>query len=235
MKIIIPFKFDSTRCRYKNIRDFYKGKSLLDITIENFKKYGHDIYLICENNDKVSEIRNRYSINHLSLSNISNDWNSVMHDLSKILNLTFNSNELICLWQTVVPLFFLYNNIQDFIHFAENTFYNKVTHDEAGQIQSTQKDVESVVPAYLFKDYLVDEKMQGVNFGPGTWHIPSQQLPNLYYITPMSVTTPAIYAKYNYSYSPKSIIWKAKGPYIDIDTEEEFQMAQTLWKFYSND
>ena len=98
------------------------------------------------------------------------------------------------------------------------------------QAEEKIKEYESVVPVYEFADYLVDENMRGINFGPGSWHAVSQDLPKSYYITPMGVSTPAVYSKYHYTYSPNSTMWVAKGPHIDIDTEEEMKIAQILYR-----
>ena len=207
MKVIIPFKFNSSRCPKKNVREFFNGKSLLDITIENFLKYNHDIYLACVDGSQTKGLIRRHKVNHIALNNISNNWTEMLIELSGTLNKVFGPDEPICLWQCVTPLFWLYNNIQDFLSFAEEKLVQ----------------YESVVPVYEFAGYLVDEKMQGINFNPGSWHVPSQNLSESYYITPMGVSTPAIYSKYHYTYSPKSTMWIAKGPYVDIDTEEEMK------------
>ena len=155
MKIIIPFKFNSSRCPNKNVRDFFGGKSLLDITIENFLKYDHDVYLACVDGPQTKELVRRHKVKHLLLNNTSNNWIETLIDLSGTLNKVFEPHEPICLWQCVTPLFWLYNDIQDFISFSEEKI----------------KEYESVVPVYEFADYLVDENMQGVNFGPGRLHL----------------------------------------------------------------
>lgn len=214
MKIIIPFKFNSSRCPNKNLREFFGGKSLLDIAIDNFLKYDHDVYLACVDGPQTKELVRRHKVKHLLLKNKSNNWIETLIDLSGTLNKVFEPHEPICLWLCVTPLFWLYNDIQEFISFSEEKI----------------KEYESVVPVYEFADYLVDENMQGINFGPGSWHAVSQDLPKSYYVTPMAVSTPAVYSKYHYTYSPNSIIWVAKGPHIDIDTEEEMKIAQILYR-----
>jgi len=214
MKIIIPFKFDSSRCPKKNVREFFDGKSVLDIAIENFVRYDHDVYLACIDSPETDHLIKKHNVKHITLNNDSNNWITMLIELSATLNKVFGPNEPICFWQCVTPLFWLYNNIQDFISFGEEKI----------------KEYESVVPVYEFADYLVDENMQGVNFGPGSWHAVSQNLPKCYYITPMGISTPAIYEKYRYTYSPNSTMWVAQGPYIDIDTEEEMKIAQILYR-----
>ena len=138
-------------------------------------------------------------------TNASNTWIEFVIDLSQSLIISFVPDEPICLWQCLTLSFCLYNNIQYFISFCEEKI----------------KAYDSVVPVQELADYLVNENMQGVNFGPGSWHVASQNLPKCYYITPMGISTPAIYEKYHYTYSPNSTMWVAQGPYIDIDTEEE--------------
>ena len=214
MKVIIPFKFDSSRCRKKNVREFFDRKSLLDITVENFLRYDHHVSLVCVDGTQTDQLIKKYGVNHIPLNNTSNNWSEVVIDLSQSLIRSFGPDEPICLWQCITPLFWLYNNIQDFISFGEEKI----------------KEYDSVVPVYEFADYLVNENMQGVNFGPGSWHVASQNLPKCYYITPMGISTPAIYEKYHYTYSPNSTMWVAQGPYIDIDTEEEMKIAQILYR-----
>tara|TARA_R110000824_G_C15225590_1_gene678001 strand:- start:872 stop:1549 length:678 start_codon:yes stop_codon:yes gene_type:complete len=221
VNIIVPFKLDSTRCARKNVREFHDGKSLLDIAIENLKKGNHNIYLVHADSKEIFDITEKHEVNHIIVNNTSNMWSEVVVDLTDRLLEAFDENELICLWQCVIPLFWVHNKIEDFFSFAEHVFLNE---------DNRYKNIESVIPVYPFKDYLVDRHIQGVNFSPGSWHVPSQNLPELYYITPICVSTPTVYKKYKYSYSPNSIIWVAKGPYVDIDTEEEFKTAQTLWK-----
>lgn len=213
MKVIIPFKFNSTRCPRKNVREFIDGKSLLDLTVENVAKHGHEIFLACQSGEETEQLLDKYKASHLELGNTSNEWSKVMLDISRVLNENFDYNEPICFWQCIMPLFWLHNNFQDFADFAEEKIE---TH-------------ESVVPVYRFADYLVDENMQGVNFGPGSWHVPSQNLPKVYHITPMCLTTPMVVETYRYTYSPNSALWEAKGPHLDIDTEEDWKIAQILW------
>lgn len=217
MKILIPFKFDSTRCPRKNVKEFVDGKSLLDIVVENFQKHDHEIFLTCESSVETEVLKSKYGVQHIELNNTSNEWSRVVIDLSETLNTKFGPDERICIWQCVMPLFWINNDIQEFLHFAEGAM----------------SEYESVIPVYRFTDYLVDENMQGVNFGPGSWHVPSQSLPKVYYISPSCVTTPKVLHECRYTYSPKSILWEAKGPYIDIDTEEEWKIAQILWKEFA--
>ncbi len=213
MKIVIPFKFDSTRLPNKNIIEFADGKSLLDISVENFKKHNHEVFLACEDRGETYDLLKKYDAQHIPLSDTSNQWLNVLIELSESLNKKFSPKEAVCFWQCIMPLFWLYNDIEVFFDFAK---------ENIGKY-------ESVIPVYEFKDYLVDENLQGLNFGPGSWHVPSQNLPKIYYITPMCVTTPSVLHKYRYTYSPNSVLWTAKGPYIDIDTQEEFNIAKLIW------
>ena len=78
MKVIIPFKFNSSRCAKKNVREFFNGKSLLDITVENFLKYNHDVYLLCVDAPQTKELIRRHKVNHIPLNNTSNNWSEVV-------------------------------------------------------------------------------------------------------------------------------------------------------------
>ena len=85
MKVIIPFKFDSSRCRKKNVREFFDRKSLLDITVENFLRYDHHVSLVCVDGTQTDQLIKKYGVNHIPLNNTSNNWSEVVIDLSQSL------------------------------------------------------------------------------------------------------------------------------------------------------
>jgi CMP-N-acetylneuraminic acid synthetase len=61
MKAIIPAKYCSKRVPAKNFKNFYKDKSLLDITIDKISSVleSKNIYVSCENLDKKEYIESK--------------------------------------------------------------------------------------------------------------------------------------------------------------------------------
>ena len=55
MKVLIPLQLCSTRVKLKNIRPFYREKSLFDIKMEQLIHYirGENIYISSESDDVI--------------------------------------------------------------------------------------------------------------------------------------------------------------------------------------
>lgn len=113
------------------------------------------------------------------------------------------------------PVFFKFNNVTNFL-------------SRGNTIAKTSEGSAMVV--YPFKHYVLDENMQGVNYGLGHWHRYSQHLPQ-WYINPWAliVTTAEKIEKYSYWHTPDVTPLIAAGPCIDVDTEDEFQLAKGIY------
>ena len=84
-----------------------------------------------------------------------------------------------------------------------------------------------------FKHFLLNYKFKPDNFNAGAWHPYSQDLDPKFTVTILGVTTQQTMEKYRYVFGPNAKPFIANQLYVDIDTEEEFKIAQILWKAFA--
>lgn len=209
MKIVIPYRENSQRCKSKNTREFFNGKSLLQLTMDHL--IGEDVYLACIPSDEAVARAKHFGTKRVDLSEMTATGTSsdlVMDIGQKIdpgpVGFVFCTN----------PVYFLFNDFQ-------------------GHLSTIKKVVTtggSAMVVYPFKHYVLDEKMQAINHGQGHWHRYSQHLPQ-WYINPwfFIATTTSNIAKFGYWHTPDVVPVHAKGPCVDIDTEDDFLVAQKLY------
>lgn len=211
MKIIIPYRENSERCKNKNTRIFFADKSLLEITTEHLKN--HDIFFACIPSKSASDRANTLNVKQINLSDntASGNWSDLAVEIAENI---VDKTEPIAFMFCTNPVFFRFNNI-------ENILKTSIEH---------LKNKESAIVVYPFKHYVLDEKMMAVNHGQGSWHKYSQYIPQ-WYINPwlLNVTTANAVIKYKYWYTPDVAHIVASGPCVDIDTEEDFQIAKIIY------
>lgn len=214
MKIVIPYREFSERCDCKNTREFFNGKSLLEISIDQLR--GHDIFLACVPSETAIERANKLRVNRLDLHERTLAGSSA--ELVMNIASNFQPEEQIVFVYCTNPVYYLFNNI------AETILYgSSVVENGAG----------SAIVVYPIKHYILDQNMQGVNHGHGHWHVYSQNLPQ-WYINPwvFMITSVRDIMKYSYWHTPDVVPIPAKGLCVDIDTEEDFQLAQNIYSMW---
>ena len=212
MKIIIPYRELSQRCKNKNLRKFSNGKSLLEITIEKFTE--HDVILASIPSERTQSIAKKYGCTALDLNEEDTGWSELFHEIATKAE-SIARNEPVCFWTATEITYFINNTIQDFISFGK---------------KNLQEKDKSTMLVRKMKHFFVDENFLPDNFNPGAWHPYSQFLKQKYIVGWASITTRNKMQKYRYYWEPSCEAYIAKGPYVDIDTEEEFKTAQILWK-----
>tara|TARA_Y100000034_G_C6905697_1_gene420167 strand:+ start:2463 stop:3119 length:657 start_codon:yes stop_codon:yes gene_type:complete len=215
MRIIIPYREFSGRCKLKNIREFHEGESLLEISINQLK--GHQVSLACIPTISSIERAAALSVDRIDLPDDLIDSSS---ELVLALARQVQESEPVGFLFCTNPVFYKFNKLEEFLSSAE-----KSIKDGAG----------SAMIVYPFKHYVLDDKMQGVNHGQGPWHQYSQYLPQ-WYINPwiLFVVSVSNVLKYNYWYTPDVMPLDAAGPCIDIDTEDDFQLARSFYANFKN-
>ncbi|MEK8227354.1 hypothetical protein NKG05_16550 [Oerskovia sp. M15] len=95
---------------------------------------------------------------------------------------------------------------------------------------SRDESTDSVVVVYPMKDYLLDENFNPLGFGFGPWHRPSQELPTFYQfgLTCSIMTREVATGIGVVGARPQWFI--AKNGTIDIDTQDEFDLASKLYE-----
>jgi N-acylneuraminate cytidylyltransferase len=212
MKFVIPAKTNSIRVKNKNFRDFYNGKSLVEILIEKLIFVGSEnIYISCEN-EIYSNLADKYKCNFILRENRLTDNDTPFEEIFKnVYNQIPNDDEYA--WcQVTDPLFCDYKKAIDLWD------KNKEKHD-------------SLTVVYPFKKYLLNSEFKPLNFGFGPWHIKSQELSLHFDLTyTFSIIKKETLIKCGYHFGKNPVWYQAKNNHIDIDTEEDFELAQFLYQ-----
>ena len=205
------YKNSSERLPNKHNEKFYNNKSLVEIKIDQLLNAGAEhVYISTDdedvkNKDKVTYLgRDKKFCNNVSnFSDVLREmYNSYPVDDEKDVIYTF----------TCCPLFNRY----------------KEMYEQFIQTKSNQ------IAVYPSSHYFLDVKKRPVNFNFGLWHSYSQGLDPIY-MFPYAGTVCKMkdLRKVNYMI-PQQFEYFSLNQFesIDIDTKEEFELAQWLYKGY---
>ena len=223
MKFILPAKTNSSRVLDKNWRKFHDGKCLVEIKIEQLIEAGaspEDIYVFCENGG-FSPLVKRHSANFvLRRSETTQDamhWSDVITELVSEIDCPVEESVA---WVHVCTPLFDGQDYQSVIHMWETMqgpFWEKGKYD-------------SLITVKPFKEFVLDDCGKPVNFSFGRWHEWSQDLPQWFTLeSPIHIMKKGTYLRCNYYIGEKPYLYVVKTPSVDIDTPEEFQLAQELY------
>ena len=214
MKVIIPAKESSSRCANKNFRVFHKNRSLIEIKIKQVLKIVKpaDIILIGDGKQGFAmAARCGYGWlddSHVVAEGFQNAvryWFECIHD-EEIMQ-TFCTNPLFNQYEQVVKD---WNDVKE-------------KHD-------------SLMVTIPFQHYVVDKEGTPINFQYGYWHKESQKLPDWYFFDWAATIIKGDVAKETkYPIGRNPYVWSYAGKMIDIDTEEDFKMAQWYYQKTVND
>tara|TARA_Y100000592_G_scaffold13595_1_gene19175 strand:+ start:5677 stop:6336 length:660 start_codon:yes stop_codon:yes gene_type:complete len=216
MKAIIPAKDNSARIAHKNFKNFYNGQSLVDLTIQKLLEVmdAQDIYLSCENKQK-EKICSRWGVNFLHRDNhLTKNSVSSKNLLNGIVDQVPGDDDIA--WCCVIEPFF--NSYGECIK-----KWNDV---------NSEHDSLSVV--YPKKRFILDSNYSPQGFGFGPWHKVSQLLPVCYELSfSLAILKRSCIRDIGYYLGANPYWYHAKGIHIDIDTNEDFELAQCVYRHYS--
>ena len=215
MKIIIPLQLCSIRVKLKNIRPFYKGKSLFDIKMEQLLKFIKcDKIFISSESDDVIPLVNKYGANFLKRPYHLTGNNIRQPDLiGNILKQIPNDNEDIMWVQVTQPLFDKFDIMIEKWNDIKDSY-------------------DSMIAVKTVRHHIINNFGIPLNFNFGYWHKVSQKLPPLYEILWSSFilkrqTIETV--KYHIGINPYIITFD-DITLVDIDTEEDFNIASEIYK-----
>lgn len=219
MKVIVPAKVNSERVPNKNFRPFHGDKNLVDVTLENFDGMmpyvtRRDIVLSTSDVADVQEYRDRgYGIHFRSETSTLNHTpiRDVLKELSdEILD---DTDDEVAFAMVCDPLFTRHRDVFDV---WDRVMYHG--YDSIGV----------VVPQ---KEYLLDSEMKPEGFGFGRDHRPSQDLPTRYRLNfCFSIVKRDAFQRDPYHVGKKPFWYVYDGPSVDIDTMQDFKVAQHLYE-----
>ena len=205
------YKNSSERLPDKHHKKFYNNKSLVELKIDQLLNAGAEhIYISTDDED----VKNTDKITYLSRDK---KFCNNVSDFSDVLKEIFNSYPVddeknVIFTFTCCPLFNRYQEM-----------YEKFLKSKSNQIA-----------VYPSSHYFLDVKKRPVNFNFGLWHSYSQGLDPIY-MFPYAGTVCKMkdLKKVNYMI-PQQFEYFSLNQFesIDIDTKEEFELAQWLYKGY---
>ncbi|MCW9717788.1 acylneuraminate cytidylyltransferase family protein [Avibacterium sp. 21-599] len=220
MKIIIPLQTCSTRVPKKNIIEFYQGKSLFDIKIEQLLEIGirsDDIYVSSESLEVETLCKDK-NLNFL-LRDMKLTGNNVKQPdlISGILNQINLKDVNDVMWvQVTNPLF--------------NEFSQMIS--KWGEIKD---QYDSMVAVKKYKGHLLDSNGNPINYSFGHWHKVSQKLPSWYEVLwSCFILKKEAIQEYKYHIGVNPYLYLSQATTVDIDTPEDFKLASEIYSIYKN-
>lgn len=212
---IIPAKTSSTRMPHKNWRSFGKhGQSLVSLQVDKLKAAGADparIFVSCEAEtlrETVEDMGVQFMLRDPALcgNNVRlTDW------IREIVKQSEASGDVA--WcQVCDPLF---------------TEYDRCLREW----QTARKYYDSLVVCHPYRGYLMTEQSQPIGWSFGVHHTPSQHLPKFRTMPfTFSILSQQAIAATGYHVGARPIWIEATTGGIDIDTRQDFYVAEFLWQ-----
>jgi CMP-N-acetylneuraminic acid synthetase len=212
---VIPVKSTSERLNKKNFRDFYNGKSLLEIKIKQCLDAGifADIFVSSDSNEAeiiAHSLGATFVHRDVSLCNNVTPWSQVIVGILNSLPIMDDEYVLWC--HVTSPLF---DGQKDLV-------YNLLAHPEN----------DSVVTVTQYKYFMLDADFVPINYMWGPWHSYSQNLKPVYQMNLagfLALKGTMVRNQYIIGDRPHfQQISMFDG--TDIDTMEEFELASLLYE-----
>jgi len=214
MKVIIPAKRHSSRVPDKNWRPFYGTKSLTEIKIEQLLGSFpvSDFDLSCDD-EAMASIAEKAGIGFLLRSAEhaadATPWPDALYGI--VAATPFDDEDDIMWVEVINPLFDDYAGMK------------------AGWEKVCMEGYDSLVLAAPFNKFLLRPDGRPYNFLPGKWHVASQGLEPLFIWDSACIMKKRDMLYFSYPIGRKSLLYSTGSNCVDIDTMDEFVLAQNLY------
>lgn len=213
MRAIILAKSSSTRVPNKNYRPFYGDLSLVDILARKLAKVfaGEYVFLSCEDPAKQS-VADRWGIQFLQRDPALCNNAVPFPDLVRGIVGQIPGDDDVMWTEPIDPLF-----------------------DQHAKMISIWREqrkhgFDSMTLCYPFREYTLDSQHRPEGFLFGDGHIPSQELPLRFRLNfACAILTRASIRRVGYPVGYNPLWYHAAGPCVDIDTPEDFEVAQLIY------
>jgi N-acylneuraminate cytidylyltransferase len=96
-----------------------------------------------------------------------------------------------------------------------------------------ESEYDSLNVLYPLKKFLLDERHNPIGFGFGFWHKYSQTIPPTYQLSwATTIMSRRCIERISYQVGENPYWYDTYAPIIDIDTEDDFKLAQAVYKLY---
>ena len=212
---LIPVREGSNRVKEKNFRDFADNESLLTLKIKQLKESNSfsNIY-VSSDSPRAKEIALKNGVEFLERPTELCQADATWFDVTNYILESVPGNPIAAWTMVTAPLFTRYKD-------AIETFLKK-----------REEGYNSLFTVEAHKEYYLNEKGRPVNCNFGFWHSYTQQLETFYSITgSLYVAQKSDQLKWNYWIGTKYFLYEiSKFESIDVDTMEDFEFAQQLYK-----
>ena len=215
MKAVILGKASSVRIKEKNYKEFYKGLSLSDILIEKLERVldKKDIFLSCED-EKFQYVAEKWGINFIHRDKRLTLLETNTVDVVKGVCKDVPGDDDILYCSCMDPLF---NDYEAMFETWNNL----------------DSDYDSLNVIYPKKNYYLNQNHNPLGFGFGRWHKYSQFLPPIYQVSWANVIlTRDCIDRCGYMIGENPFWYDAYNPTVDIDTEDDWELAQVIYGYY---
>ena len=232
MKVIIPAKCNSSRVPNKNWCEFYKGKCLVEIKIEQLIQAGinpEDVSVFCENQmnrHKVTNLGAKFILRDPANTKDDMHWSDVITTL--VSSLDAKDDESVAWVQATTPLFGSFELSKVF-------YYWEQIQSKEGAFSTKWNQYDSIITVRPMQHFILNSKGRPVNYNFGRWHEWSQDLETWYTLEQaIHIMLKKDYLKHNYYIGSKPYLFGSHADdlitnSIDIDTQQEFNLAQKLF------
>jgi len=210
---LIPVREGSQRVRGKNFIEFVDNKSLLELKINHLKKANvFDHIYVSSDSQRAKEIADSNGVEFLlrdaKMCEADVYWAEVVEHIMD----TIPGDPIVTWALTTSPLF---NNFKK----AIDLFMS----------QGEQHD--SLVAVLPKKSFFLNKYGKGINYNLGYWHPYSQELETYYEVTGACyIAHKSNMQKWSYWFGPRPYLFAvSEMEAIDVDTKEDFQLAQKLY------
>lgn len=211
---LVPVRTGSKRVKNKNFREFFEGKSLFDIKIDQLKstKLFKKIY-VSSDSLMVKKLCKKKKVTFLKRKKkYCQDHTYPWHEIHNSILNSIPGDPYVAWCLTTAPLFKRFEKA--IIDFKKN------------------KNIDSLVGVLPSKNFVLNTKGKPKNFNPGCWHPYSQELEKNFFITGsifMAKKSSMLLWKYWFGIKPH-MFNLSKIESVDVDTMEDFKFAQKIFK-----
>ncbi|MFD6094878.1 cytidylyltransferase domain-containing protein [Nocardiopsis flavescens] len=214
MKAIIPAKTGSNRIPNKNFREFHGGRSLVDILVEKLLRClpPQDIF-VSSDDDTKADIASKWGVNFLPRDKYLAQNSTPMNEVVQAVSLQIPGENDIMWCQATEPLFDEYADCLQAWNELDRTQY------------------DSLAVCYPVKKFMLDQQQRPIGFGFGPWHIPSQELPQLYQLNfTLGILSHRWVKECGYHVGSRPYWYASRGHCIDIDDVNDWELAQIVYE-----
>jgi N-acylneuraminate cytidylyltransferase len=214
---VVPAKAHSSRVPGKNFKSFFDGKSLLEVKVGQLKDSGvfDEIWVSSDSQDAqglASRLGVSFVPRNIEHTLDATPWSEVVVGILKGIP-NCDNEDLIAWSPPTSPLF--------------SNFAGALT-----QFEKSQSEFDSVFTVNRFNHFLLNGSGLPINFQFGPWHKYSQEIVPLVVVNCALMAAPLeVMLKYSYQIGVRPLMFETTSiEGLDIDTEEEFRMAQLLYE-----